>query len=162
MNRMFLLALVSALLVYLALYFYDSSNDPRLYTVISAGLALGFIFGCVHMLIDRKFHDWTPTALAIVYIVTSMAALFGFLYWQREYGRMEPGVQQGWIDVVVATAIIGLPLWFLSIGRYRWEKWHGTNTVRPSDQVTPGWKDGDPDRRHTYRRAEDRALRGIQ
>jgi uncharacterized membrane protein YuzA (DUF378 family) len=162
MNRLLLASLVSALIVYGALYLYDSATDPRLYTIMAGAFALGFIVGLVHMLIDRRLTDWTPTALAIAYVITGMAALFSLLFWNRQFGFVKPGVSQAWLDVVVACAAIGLPLWFISIGRYRWNRMQGQDAIRPSDEFDAGrWRPGDPERRMEYRRAEDRELRGI-
>jgi MFS family permease len=162
MNRLLLASLVSAVIVYVGLYLYDSSTDPRLYTILAGAFAAGFIVGIVHMLIDRRLTEWTPTAVAIAYIITAMAALFGLLFWNRQFGLVRPGVSQAWLDVVIACAAIGLPLWFLSIGRYRWNRWRGQDAIRPSDEFDAGaWRKGMPDRRMEYRRAEDREIRGI-
>ena len=147
MSRLFLLAIVCTVLVYVVLYLFDTTDEPRLDTVISGGLAVGFLFGAIHMLIDRTWREWHATAIAILMLLTSVGTLFGFLFYQRQYGRLESGVSQGWLDVVRATAIIGLPIFLAVIGRYRWEKWRNGHAARPSDQMTLGWQPGDPDRR---------------
>jgi hypothetical protein len=147
MSRLFLAALVSAVIVYIGLYFYDSSVHTWLYTAIAVALALGFIVGVAHMLFDRGVTAWTPTAVAILYVMGSMGALFALLFWQRQFGRLSPGDSQAWVDVVIATAVIGLPLWFLSIGRYRLNKWRGQYAMRPSDEVDGGIWDGTTERR---------------
>ena len=162
MNRLFVVSLVSVLFVYVVLFLYDNSEEPRLDTVISGGLALGFLFGAVHMLIDRTWREWHATAVAILMLLVSVGTLFGLLFYQRQFGRLDTGTQQGWLDVVRAAAIIGMPLFLVVIGRYRWQKLRDGDAVRPSDQITKDWKPGDPDRRTFYRRAEDRALRGIE
>jgi peptidoglycan/LPS O-acetylase OafA/YrhL len=160
MNRLFMASVVGAVLVYLGLYFYDSTNDTRLYTVITGGFALGFIVGVTHMLIDRRLTIWTPTAIAIIYVMGAMAALFALIFWPRYFDPLSPGIRQGWVDLIVALGAIGLPVWFLSIARYRLDRWKGRPATRPSDEFDYS-RTVEMDRRTHYRRSEDRELRGI-
>ena len=147
MNRLFVAALLSVLVVYVLLFLYDNTKEPRFDTVLSGALALGFLLGAVHMIIDRKWHDWHATAVAILMLLVAVGTLFGLFFVQRQYGRLDPGAQQGWLDVVRAAAIIGLPLFLAAMGHYRWQKWTNGHARRPSDQITTDWKPGDPDRR---------------
>jgi hypothetical protein len=168
MNRLFAAALLSALLIYIGLYFYDTTNERRLDTFISAGLAVGFLLGAVHMLLDRTWREWNATAVAILMMLVSVGTLFALLFYQRQYGRLSSGQSQGWLDLVRATAIIGLPLFLAAIARYRYQKIRGEPAIRPSDQVTKAWdgvterRSDEPGRRnYDYTRAEDREIRGI-
>jgi peptidoglycan/LPS O-acetylase OafA/YrhL len=160
MNRLFLASVCGVVLVFIALHFYDSTDDPRLYTVITGAFALGFIVGVAHMLIDRRLTAWTPTAIAIVYVMAAMAALFALIFWPRYFDPPSSGIRQGWVDLIVAFGAVGLPVWFLSIGRYRLDRWKGRPATRPSDEFDR-LHAGPIERRSWYRRAEDRELRGI-
>jgi hypothetical protein len=145
-NPLFLFAAVSAAVVYVLLYSYDSGSNNALDVTISGGMASAYLLVAIHMLIDRRLIVWTLSAIGVMFTAICAGSLFGFFFWQWWQGRMDPGQQQGWLDTVRTAAIIGGPALVASIVVFRYRRWRGRPATRPSEEVTSDW-DGKSERR---------------
>ena len=154
-RHVFALGVLSTAAVYLGLSQVSSASHPALYTWIAALGFIGLCAGSLHMLYDRRTHDWDPMSTAIILILVGMTTLFGYFWLTRARGT-DAGTREALLDLVAACVLVGMPLWLLVIGCYQWRWRHGQDATRPSDQVAPGWRG--PDRRSgEQRRSSDQA-----
>jgi hypothetical protein len=145
-NRLFLTSAASAAIVYVLLYRYDTGTNNALDLVISGGMTAAYLLVAIHMLFDRRLIVWNLSAIGVLYTALAAGSLFGFFFWPRWQGRLDPGQQQGWLDTVRTAAIIGGPALVASIVLFRYRRWRGRPATRPSEEVTSDW-DGKSERR---------------
>jgi hypothetical protein len=163
-NRLMLLCIASAAVVYFLLYRYDSGSNNALDVTISGGMAAAYLLVAIHMLIDRRLIVWTLSAIGVLFTALCAGSLFGFFFWQWWRGQMDSGQAQGWLDTVRTAAIIGGPALVASIALFRYRKWRTGQDALPGEiLMAPATDDWDgtterrvgPDDRRGYVAAED-------
>lgn len=154
MNRILLRALTAAVLFWIGLQLYspgDSQTFDRLLYVVIIVTNLAVL---IHMFWDRKLHLWGTGSIAILLGAAGWATLFGW-FLSRSSRRLDPGISEGWLDVVRVLIAISGPLLIYAMIRFRLDKLNRDEPARPGELLTEGL----PDRRQEVRREEDRAIR---
>jgi len=169
-SPLFITSIVSVILWYAALYWYNSGERPVIDKVIAVSSAFALAGIVLHMLVDRRLWDWTVMAVGIFWLSGGMATLFAYLAWQRLFGDVrDQGVTEAVLDALRDMTIHGaIPVivmivlyWYQHVQRRRNRNARPTIERVESALLAERW-DGETERRQEYRRVEDRAIRGLE
>jgi hypothetical protein len=128
---LFATSILTAILMYVALWFYPTGKHPWLDRSISSGAAVALVVIALHMLYDRRLHLWSMASIGFFWLDVGAAALVSWLAVQRWMERpLSPGVGEGWLDVSRVGLTHGWPLSIAIIAVYWWQDWHRRKGLR--------------------------------
>lgn len=169
-SRLALWSVIAAILIFTFLMHYDSGGNEHLDLAISGGISVTIIALILHMLYDRGLTYWNATGLGVLCLLIAALGIFSYFFWQyRSDDPIDPGVTEGWLDVVRTAGIVMTPLTLGSVIIYHVRLWRGQpvqargELLRVPDsavaQTEPYDVHSGGERRNLIRREDDRNLR---
>lgn len=124
------LAFVLVLWALLWMVHFEPGGDFDIALILlTVSLQAGIV---LHMFRDRGLRLWTMASVAVLIGALTWAAYFSRTGWVLKIGRLEPGVNEGWLDAVRAGVLAnGVLFWGALI-------WFHRRKVKQGKRSRPG------------------------